>query len=226
MIDYPSTDKPLEYDSNCIFYEDYLHLDGEKYPYSELGLILYYHEEKYMNGVKLNGKILMMLFFLKNNILPCPPKESDFSGYAEFNFERGLIPTGYKQGKKLEVIHQFLSEKTFENRLKLIIASLQTRGCFSFTEGTQIFYDNGDVYDNGKLQGNFRERLSADELIDGEKYGGYSNKVNNPFVYGFEKGTKFFGLIADNFVFNNITNRDVMKVLLHNLYKNGKMSSF
>ncbi|MHA3789004.1 hypothetical protein ACX0HA_12385 [Flavobacterium hauense] len=226
MIDYPSANKPLEYDSKCIFYEDYLHLDGEKYPYSELGLILYYNEEKYMNGVKLNGKILMMLFFLKNNILPCPPKENDFSGYAEFNFERGLIPTGLKQGKKLEVIHQFLSKKTFESRLKLIIASLQTRGCFSFTEGTQIFYDNGDVYDNGKLQGNFRERLSADKLIDGEKYGGYSNKVNNPFVYGFEKGTKFFGLMADNFVFNNVTNRDVMKVLLHNLYKNGKMSSF
>lgn len=217
---------PLEYDKNCHFYEEYMIMDGNKYPYSELSTIIYSSERKNVNGISISNNIEMSLSFIEEDFIPFPMNEKYLTGIAQFSYQRGLIPTNNHLGKLLDFIHVYLSKKTLEQRLKRHLKSLEIYGKFSFWEGLPTFFNNGDLFDNGKFEGNFKEMFEKNKIIDGEKYGSYKNKVNNPYIYGFEKGTKFFGLIVDKVEFGNTINRDIMYILFNNLYKNGKMNKF
>jgi hypothetical protein len=201
-------------------------MDDEKYPYDELALILFTGNSKSINGVSLNHKIQMTLFFSDKEHFsyPFPSEDEFYNATAKFEYERGLIPTNAIIGKKLEFIYEYLSNKTFENRINKYFLSLKKYGKFTVFRDYFVFNDNGDLYENGKFIGNFKERYEKDKLINGLSYGGYSNKTTDPFIYGFEKGTKYLGLISDNFEFRNIINRDIMSILFNNLYKTGKMS--
>lgn len=214
---------PIKYDDTCIFNEDHLLMDGEMYPYDELCTIIYSGNSKYMNGVQLNKKIELTLLFIKKGELPYPFNIDNVTGFAKFNFERGLLPTNVRSGKVLEFVYEYICKRTFNQRLKLFKDTLKKYDKFSFYEGLPEFHNNGDLYDRGKFEGNFREMNEKGKIINGERYGGYSNKVNDPFIYGFERGTKFFGMIADNVTFSNTVNRDVLFTLLDNLYSTGKM---
>ena len=214
---------PATYDADCIFHEEHLLMDGEIYPYSEISILIYDGNSKYMNGVQLNKKINFTICFLKSGTLPYPFTEENMSGFATFSYERGLIPTDVRKGKVLEFVYDYLQKKTFNQRLNLFIRTLEKFNKFSFYEDLPEFHNNGDLYHGGKLEGNLLERFEKGKIIDGTKYGGYSNKTSDPFLFGFERGTKFFGLMADNVTFGNTINRDVLYVLLDNLFKTGYM---
>lgn len=217
---------PIEYDANCHFFQDYMIMDNEKYPYEELAIIIYNANSKYVNGIRINHFIQLTLYFINKDYIPFPMNSSQLSGIAQFNYEKGLIPTNLKLGKIIEFINSYLQTKTFEKRLKRHLNSLEMYNKFSFGEGLPVFFNNGDLFNNGIFEGNLKVMNDNDKIIDGEKYGGYKNKVSNPYTYGFEKGTKFFGLIADKVEFGNTINRDIMYVLFNNLYKRGKMNKF
>jgi hypothetical protein len=217
---------PIEYDENCIFFDHYLIMDNERYDYNELSIITYIGESNFMNGVTIKQDISLSLIFIKQDYLPFPINENTISGIVEFDYKRGLIPTNKKLGKIIEFMYNYLKELTLENRLKKHIKSLVLHGKFSFWEGLPIYYNNGDFYSNNEYLGNFKEMFLKGKIIDGERYGGYKNRTINPYTYGFERGTKFFGLVQDKVEFNNIINRDVMYILFANLYKNGKMNKF
>lgn len=217
---------PIEYDKDCHFYEEYLILDGKKYQYNELSIINFKEKSKYVNGVKITNDIKMLLAFSNLDYMPYPfPSDGKgFTGFAGFNFENGLIPTGSKQGRVLKYMNLYLQKKTFSDRYLRHINSLKRLGKFTFSEGYYVFCDNGNIMLNDEILGNFKKMYDQGKIFDGSKYGGYKNKIVDPYIYGFEKGTKFFGLISDKVSFENISNKDVMEILFDNLYKTGKMS--
>ena len=137
---------PVEYDKNCHFHEDFLIMDNEIYPYNELTLILYTGNSKAMNGVTLNHKIQMNLFFSDKEYFsyPLPPENEFYNATAEFEYQRGVIPTNAILGKKIEFIYEYLMNKTFENRLKKHLIALKQFGKFTVFNEFYIFHDNGD----------------------------------------------------------------------------------
>lgn len=215
---------PIEFDKSCHFHEDYLIMDGKKYRYNELFSIIYTDDSRYVNGVRISHKINMILAFTNKDYIPFPIEDEDFTGIAKFDFDRGLVPTNTRLGKVLEFIFKYLQSKTFEQRLQRQLKSLDIYGKFSFFDDLPVFFNNGDLFINGKFVGNLKEKYDNGKIIDGERYGGYKDKHSNPYVYGFEKGTKFFGLISEKVEFANNINRDVMNRLFNNLYRTGKMN--
>lgn len=200
-------------------------MDGEKYMYKEIYAIIFKSDVKYINGVKIRHNIEMGLTFMDMDYIPFPITDKHLTGIAQFNYQRGLISTNTKLGSIVEFMYEYLQNKTFEQRLNRVLKTLEKYDKFCFWENLPIFSNNGNLYNsNGKLEGNLKVMHEKGRIIDGEKYGSYKNKVINPYVYGFERESKFFGLVSDNVEFGNTVNRDIMYKLFDNLYKTGKMS--
>lgn len=231
----PTDQNPFELDKNCLFYSNYYIIDGRKVIYDDISQILWSNSKQSMNGFEINSKTDYFVYATKSDFLFLPSlvtqelseeeQEELLYAFDDFSFEIGLIKTQRSFLKRQIFIHNFLYEKTRESRIRKTINTLKNFGFIEIFEGAKL-YDNGDVAVKDNHVGNFRSKFESNELINGVKYGGYSNKVYDPYEFGFKKGSKFFGLIEDNFVFRNIINTDIFEILLSNLFKNGNLSKF
>lgn len=217
---------PLKYDDNCYFYEDYLLMDNQDYPYNKIFLIFYINKSKYTNGIRIDHKISLSFGFTLKDHIPIPLYDADVAGKVEFTYDRGLIATNRQQGKVLEFMYEYIREKTFAQRLKIHLNTLAKYGKFRMLDSLPTFHNTGNIEIDNIIVGNLKYMNDQGKIIDGDKYGSYKDKILDPYTYGFEKGTKFFGLVADKVLFINAFNRDVMMVLFNNLYKTGKINQF
>lgn len=224
----PSDTNPFELDKNCFFYSDYYIIDGKKIFYKDIACIIWKSSKKNMNGYNLNSNTDYMVLATKENYIPDMTSSSfDSKFYAcdDFSYQTGIIKTHRDFLKRQAYIHSFLFEISRQHRFEKTINSLSKYGYLSPNEEIKIF-DNGDLFLNEKLEGNLVERHKAGKIINGVKYGGYNNKVSNPYEFGFVKSASFFGIFENRFVFQNICNYDIMDILFNNLFQKGKLSNF
>jgi hypothetical protein len=230
----PSDNNPFELDESCTFYSDHYLIDEVEVLYDDVSSIIWNNARQSMNGFKINSKSDYIVVATKKDFLVPPAgtvteeqieKEELLYACDDFSFQTGIIKTHRNFLKRQKFIHNFLFERTRKSRLTKTLNTLKKDGFIQIYEGARLF-DNGDMFLNGKLEGNFIEKFKSGKLITGVNYGGYSNNVSDPYEFGFQKGKKFFGLLENNFVYRNIENTDVFDILFSNLFKNGNLSKF
>ncbi|GGE28999.1 hypothetical protein [Psychroflexus planctonicus] len=219
----PTDLQPFVLDENCIFFSDHYIIDGVEVFYKDITHIISSNARQAMNGFEINSESTYFVNASKSDIILMD--DELIYAFNDFSFKTGLIKTHRKFIKKQKFIHNFLFEKTKKYRLEKSIKTLKQIGYIEIYEGAKI-YDNGDMIVNGKLEGNFNEKFKTGKLITGVKYGGYSNNVSDPYEFGFIKGTKFFGIIEDKFVYKNVINTDIFDILFTNLFRNNGLSIF
>lgn len=224
----PTDANPFELDKNCVFYSNHFIIDDLKIDYSDIATIVWKNSRKTMNGFDINSDTDYVLLATKENYSPdLTDKNSESLFYAgkDFSFKVGIIKTHRAFLKRQSFVHNFLYEISRSHRIEKALNTISKFGYITPHNELKIF-DNGDFINNGKFEGNLLERFRENKLINGVKYGGYSHNVTNPYEFGFIKGTRFFGIFEDKFIFHNVSNADIMDILFHNLFKNGKLSAF
>jgi hypothetical protein len=224
----PSDKTPFLLDENCIFYSNYFQIDGRKVFYKDIATILWIAENKKMNGYNLNSKINYMVLATREDYIEEMTSikfDSFFYACDDFSYQTGLIKTQQNFINRQNFIHNFLYQISRPYRFERSIKSLLKYGYLTPHEQVKVF-DNGDLYINNNFEGNFLEKHKEGKLINGAKYGGYKNSISNPYELGFVKKSSFFGIIENKAIFLNISNTDIMDLLLNNLFKNGKLSKY
>lgn len=224
----PSDKTPFLLDDNCIFYSNYFQIDGRKVFYKDIATILWTIKKNNMNGFNLYSNVDYMVLATKENYIEDMTSNkfsSFFYACDDFSFKSGLIKTQKNFINRQNYIHSYLYEISRPYRFEKTINSLTKYGYLTPYEHIKIF-DNGDLYFNNKLEGNFLVKHKEGKIINGSKYGGYKNNISDPYELGFIKSTSFFGIHENKVVFSNITNKDIMDLLLNNLFKNGKLSKY
>lgn len=225
----PTDSTPFKLDENCIFYSEHFIIDNCRIDYSDIAVIIWKNSNKKMNGFNINSESEYLLISNKDKdkYIPDFTNANWSKGVSanDFSFKEGLIKNHRDFVKRQKFIHNFLYEISRPFRIEKTLNSIVELGYLTQNAELKIF-DNGDFVFLGNFEGNLLERFRKDKFINGQKYGGYSNSVSNPYEFGFVKGTKFFGILEDKFVFDNIINADVIEILCSNLFKNGRLSAF
>jgi hypothetical protein len=230
----PSDNNPFELDETCTFYSDHYLIDDVEVLYKDVSSIIWNNSRESMNGFEINSKSNYLVIATKKDFLPPPSgtfteeemeKEEYLYSCDDFSFTTGLIKTHRNFLKRQKFIHSFLFEKTRKARLTKTLNTLERDGFIQIYRGARLF-DNGDMVLHGKLEGNFFEKFKNNQVINGVRFGGYSNNVSDPYEFGFKKERKFFGILENNFVYKNVENTDVFDILFSNLFKNGSLSKF
>lgn len=224
----PTDENPFELDKDCILYSSHFTIDNLNIDYKDIVTIVWKNSKKTMNGYDINSDTDYVLLATKEKFSPdLTDKDSDSFFYAakDFSIKIGLIKTHRDFIKKQAFVHNFLYEISKTHRIEKSLNAIKKFGYLTPQYGLKI-YDNGDVFYNEKLEGNLLERFKENKLINGVSFGGYNNKISNPYEFGFIKKSSFFGIFEDKFVYHNISNSDIMHILYGNLFKNGKLSIF
>lgn len=218
----PTEEEPIRYDDNCVFYTDRLVMDGDVFLYNNIVYIIFEQVVDKMNGYKLKDDITFKWFSTTNEINYLDIDGNFFLDDAvNFDFKKGILPTFNKKGKIIRSLYEYISRVTFEKRLSLYFNTFKKYGKINMYDLT--IHNNGDLYDEGKYEGNIVEKYESGKLLWGDSYGSYSNNVNDPYHFGFIKGSKFFGLVTDEFAIRNTINKDVFDKMIGRLISNGKL---
>lgn len=218
----PTKDKPIIYDENCIFYTDKLIMDGETYVYDNIVFLFYEQAIDKINGYKLKDEVYIKWFDVNEKIEHIDINgDIPIDGQVNFEFKRGLLPSFKKNSKQLIALYNYIAKLTYQRRLELYLNTFIKYNKLNIFD--IVIHNEGDLYDEGVFQGNIVEKYKKDELLWGDSYGSYQLNVNDPFHFGFQKGSKFFGLIKDNFQIRNICNKDVFDTIIAMLINKGRV---
>lgn len=217
----PTNEKPLIYEEDrMIFYGDYLIFENEKYFYENIQFIQYYAEKNIVNGFATVHKARVNFCLNFNDYSFYPTGEDWFDQFFFMEFEKGLLPIGNKLIYKLDFITNFLQKKTFHQRLERYYKYIKLNGCFTFLDSV-TFHNNGDIFEKNNFVGNIRTAFTENKFIYGDSFSTYKSSYSDPYLFGINQGSSFFGLMENNWTIKMTLNKDIFDILLKNLLSTG-----
>lgn len=176
-----------------------------------------------MNSATISSEIFSEYLFYKPTKSIFDKNENDIEvGTFGLSNNGGLFNLFNKERKiKVNFIYEFLRERTFEQRFEKYLYFLNRDGYFIHYD--IIFYNNGDIFEDGVFQGNIKTAASQNKLIHGQLYGGHANKTYDPYAFEIIKDSKNFGFQHDVFRLQNMLNKDIFDILVSNCLKSGNM---